>query len=143
MRFAPAAAFLLAVCLVCLVAGCGSDPYERGESRQARAELRAQGRPFTAEDFLRACNQGDYDTCNRYLDAGADPDTEDRHGETPLVVATARGDDDIVRLLLSYGAEVNVTDRQGRSAVRVALDEGHAEVARLLTVARHDAVTGD
>lgn len=128
-----------------MLSACDLSPrFAKRDARQdARAELRAEGRPFTAADFLDACSRGDLDLCNRYLAAGVDPDAENRHGETSLIIAVRNRNEDVVRLLLSYGAEVNVTDRRGNSAIQLAMTEGDGELTRLLTIARHDAITGD
>ncbi|UCD52120.1 MAG: ankyrin repeat domain-containing protein [Phycisphaerales bacterium] len=53
-------------------------------------------------------SEGDADGVRACLSNGADPNTEDRKGFTPLHVARIWGYDEIVQLLLDHGADPNV-----------------------------------
>ena len=51
------------------------------------------------------------------LDAGADPNTADSTGTTPLMLAAARFEPTTVKHLLAAGADVNALDHEGRTAM--------------------------
>ncbi|WP_353288938.1 ankyrin repeat domain-containing protein [Wolbachia endosymbiont (group A) of Pogonocherus hispidulus] len=63
------------------------------------------------------------------LAAGADPNTKNIEGETPLHYAAASGNSKGVSSLLR-GA--NICDKQGKTPQQVAIDNGHYNVAELL-----------
>jgi len=77
------------------------------------------------------------------LDNGADVNTRDNEGSTPLHHSSYRQWESIgapytgtvasTRLLLKHGANINATDNKGRTALEVALLYGRAEIARVLT----------
>ena len=62
----------------------------------------------------------------------------DKHGATPLVVASFMGDIDIVRLLLEHGALPNIrvfdysTNLPGDTALLYAISKGYIEIVDLL-----------
>ncbi|MBA8754953.1 ankyrin repeat domain-containing protein [Wolbachia endosymbiont of Drosophila bicornuta] len=66
------------------------------------------------------------------LAAGADPNTKNHEGETPLHYAAAIGNSEGVSSLLRGGANSNICDKQGKTPQRVAVDDGHYNVAGLL-----------
>jgi hypothetical protein len=63
---------------------------------------------------------------------GADPNTRDWNGSTPLRHASARGNIEIVRLLIEHGANVEVKDDSGKTPLDVASGEQREEIIRLL-----------
>ncbi|KAI0101465.1 ankyrin [Hypoxylon sp. NC0597] len=66
---------------------------------------------------------------------GANPDTRDHRGITPLMVATWQARYDCIRGLIDAGCDVNITDGFGQSALCHALDspvEGSAKGVGLL-----------
>src|SRR5207248_3668003 len=50
-----------------------------------------------------------------FLDAGADPNTTMRGGETALMTAARTGKSGPVKLLLARGADVNAKERRGQT----------------------------
>lgn len=67
------------------------------------------------------------------LDAGADPNSRDKDGLTPLMFAAGQGRLDLVKLLLARGADVNTKAAYGITAWQLATGE---EVIRTLRAAR-------
>jgi hypothetical protein len=66
------------------------------------------------------------------LEHGADIDTQDGGGWTPLQEVSYFGALEIVHLLLEHSADVEVKDNDGRTALQFAAEEGHDEVVELL-----------
>ncbi|MGL9718556.1 MAG: ankyrin repeat domain-containing protein [Wolbachia sp.] len=82
-----------------------------------------------------ACtNETSRDRVDRALDlflkAGANPNTQNDEGETPLHYAAAIGNSKGVSSLL-LGSAKNICDKQGKTPQRVAIDGGHYNVVGL------------
>ncbi|WP_353286514.1 ankyrin repeat domain-containing protein [Wolbachia endosymbiont (group A) of Crataerina pallida] len=65
------------------------------------------------------------------LDAGADPNTQDNRGKTPLYLAAAIGNYDNADSLLSKGANPSIPNKKGRAPQRVAMDKLHYNMSEL------------
>ena len=63
---------------------------------------------------------------------GAEVDSVDRYGRTPLSYAAWNGHVDIVNLLLKAGAQVDSTDEIGGTPLYYAICNGHKAVVKLL-----------
>jgi ankyrin repeat protein len=63
---------------------------------------------------------------------GADPNTRDMDGFTPLHHASGGGKTETVRFLIEHGANVEVTDDEGRTPLDVALGKQHEDIIKLL-----------
>ncbi|HLK59397.1 MAG TPA: ankyrin repeat domain-containing protein [Chthonomonadaceae bacterium] len=66
------------------------------------------------------------------LDAGANPNTGDENGNTPLIIAAQLNYHESLRLLLKYGAKVNVKGGDGRTALHGTAYRGNVEGVQLL-----------
>ena len=73
-----------------------------------------------------------YDHAKLLLSKGANHQTRDNTGATPLIVAAYWGRKDLVQLLLKYGANVDVEDNKGHSPWSDAIYRGHLDVVKLL-----------
>jgi ankyrin repeat protein len=71
------------------------------------------------------------------LKAGADPNSADRAGRTPLMFAAAQGRVELVQVLLAGGAAVEAKAANGKTAWQVATGE---EGMRVLSEARISSV---
>lgn len=87
----------------------------------------------------RAAREGDADSLRAQLDAGADVDALDRHGQSALMLAVRSGSVESVRVLVEAGAALDVTAKFGLSALMLATIDGHESIARLLRSAGADA----
>ena len=56
---------------------------------------------------------------------GANVNTEDETGRTPLMLAAAEGQDECVNLLLKAGVCVNKSDKKDYTAAMHAVENGH------------------
>ena len=55
------------------------------------------------------------------LDRGAQMNIQDKHGRSPLMIASSIGDAKKVKFLLDYGAEVNLKNNDGSSALAIGV----------------------
>jgi ankyrin repeat protein len=88
-------------------------------------------------EIFKAVVSGDVENIRRILAAGADIDTRDGEGGTPLMAAAHTGNLPMVLALIELGADVNATDAQGwtplmKSAYNAELNRGFADVAQAL-----------
>ena len=70
--------------------------------------------------------------CQVLIDAGADIETKDHLGRSPLLLACRSGALDVVKLLVKAGARVRATDKDGDTCLIFALYHGHIETVRYL-----------
>ena len=71
--------------------------------------------------------------CQVLIDAGADIETKDERGRSPLLRAsTYSGALAVVKMLVKAGADVCVTDNKGATCLRLAACFGHTETVRYL-----------
>ncbi|HET9734958.1 MAG TPA: ankyrin repeat domain-containing protein [Burkholderiales bacterium] len=85
-----------------------------------------------------ASSSGDLNKVCELLDAGADIDALDEHGQTALMNAAHRGDVELTRLLIQRGAALNHTAKYRLTALMLAVISSRTEVVRLLVEAGAD-----
>jgi uncharacterized protein len=90
------------------------------------------------KDWLDATSAGDVERVNALLDAGAEIDALDKHGQTALMNAAHRGDTEVVRVLAQRGANLNHTAKYRLTALMLAVIADHPDVVRILVVAGAD-----
>ena len=66
------------------------------------------------------------------LDAGADIETRDDSGDTPLIIASYKGRTEVVKLLVDAGADIEAMDDAGDTPLYTASEQGHAPTVQLL-----------
>jgi ankyrin repeat protein len=69
------------------------------------------------------------------LEKGAERDSKDNNGRTPLSRAAMMGHEAVVRLLLEKGAEPDSKDSDGQTPLSWATSRRHEAVVRLLKLA--------
>ena len=67
------------------------------------------------------------------INAGADINSKDERGRTPLHIAALNDRADAVSALIAAGADVNAKDERGQTPLHLAADRGHAKTAKALT----------
>jgi ankyrin repeat protein len=92
---------------------------------------------LTAE-WKSAVKAGDVKTLEALLDAGADVDAKDEHGQTALMNAARDGHAPVVRLLVARGADLNHTAKFNLSALMLAVLNGRDAIVGLLADAGAD-----
>ena len=70
--------------------------------------------------------------CRVFIDAGADIETKNEDGCSPLHLASCSGALEVVKMLVEAGAGVNVTDYDGDTCLILAAYCGHTETVRYL-----------
>ncbi len=74
-----------------------------------------------------------YNDLIRYLVSnGADINSSNDSGSTPLIYATENGDFEIVKLLLESNADIKAKRKDGKDALTIAKDKKHANIIKLL-----------
>src|SRR6056297_1767082 len=116
-------AVLAMLAVIWLVVMAGPGPVEPAGS--ATAELL----PVTLVSAIQA---GNVDEVARLLEDGADPDSPDTDGTTPLMLAAARDDTEVVQHLLEAGADPNRARPDRTTALLVAVDGGATGTLELL-----------
>lgn len=118
------------------------------------AQLLAKGADLestTAEDqetaLTMAARMGVGGGGRFFLEKGANPNHQNRHGLTALFWASQNGNAAMVGDLLAKGADTELADETGQTPLMIALVTGRAEIVRLLLEnganASHVQKTGD
>src|SRR5438105_3923244 len=90
------------------------------------------------QPLFSAVESGDYEGTARLLESGADPNSRNRAGETPLMVSADCEHMRVAELLLQWGADVNARDDGGNSALLNAVWNNDLETTRVLLNSRAD-----
>lgn len=85
-----------------------------------------------------ATDAGDLNRVSALLDAGADVNALDEHGQTALMNAAVRGDADLARILVSRGAKLDHTAKYRLTALMLAVINNRPGVVRVLVEAGAD-----
>jgi uncharacterized protein len=106
--------------------------------RGADLEAPARNRRFAsqAHPLHSAVAAQDRAICSILLEAGADPNSKQHGGFTPLLEAAQLGSDALVAELLEHGADPRGTLDNGKTAAELARQAGNASLAERLEEAR-------
>ena len=119
------------------------DLFERGDMVEAASFLLGHGAGVNFPGFglstplHRATECTNFEMVQLLLESGADVDSRDDTGGTPLHRLQVADEEeaegqDITRLLLEYGANVNAQDKDGNTPLLVVAHRGHACAAQIL-----------
>ena len=105
----------------------------------ARAELAGLPLPYTPDAFVESANKGELAVVKLFLAAGIDPNAQNQHGHTALMVSAGKGHTKIIETLLKAKANVNVTNEGGGTALGWAASSGQVDAVQLLLQKKTDA----
>jgi len=91
-----------------------------------------------AVDIHAAVRAGNVEQVETALKSGADVNSPDNWGRTPLIVALQQGKAPVVEMLVHRGASVAATDAWGRTPLLVATQLKNTEAIRLLLEKKSD-----
>ena len=113
-----------------------------GESQQrTQSQKRTQPQQRTKEsvrleqlntDLLYAASKGYEDSVSNIILQGADVNTRDPDGMTPLARAAVMGNKGVVDILLQEGADPNIMDVYGATALMQACWAGNMDIVKAL-----------
>jgi ankyrin repeat protein len=83
-------------------------------------------------DLLNEASWGRTENVRLLLESGADINTRDTNGDTPLIAAAFMGYNETVKLLLEKGAEVNAQNNLGSTALMEAATMNKPETVAML-----------
>jgi hypothetical protein len=93
--------------------------------------------------FIEAIKSGNRTSVEQMIEAGAELNSQDKQGWTPLNWAAGSGHLEIVELLLEHGADPLAVGRDLRTPQMIALAAGHAEVVKRLRRAEAEVKDGE
>lgn len=128
--------------LIPLVAGVFLVSCRKAEDH-VEEELVEAGYDLTAEDWMRACAEGDVLVVRRFLDAGFDFSTRNDEGDTGAHAAAVMGREDVLELLLARGMDVDVRSESERTPLMAAVLADQPDTARWLIRQGADAKLRD
>jgi ankyrin repeat protein len=102
------------------------------KTRKSRSKRQRGGTPEQGSQLLAAIISGDLTGAQALLNAGANVNASDSHGNTALIWASMDGYEEIVRMLLKAGANVNASNSYGNTALPWASISGKKEIVRML-----------
>ncbi|KAF7239229.1 Fibronectin type 3 and ankyrin repeat domains protein 1 [Varanus komodoensis] len=83
--------------------------------------------------LMRLCAiTGKADVAVLLIDAGADVNTKDKDGKTPLMVAALNNQEELVTLLLERGADPDIKNEFGKGALEMARGLNRQSVASII-----------
>jgi ankyrin repeat protein len=80
----------------------------------------------------KAVVDGNVKAIRNYVKMGADVNSPDEDGWTPVLIAAQYGHVHVIRALAEHGADLNTPNNDGTTPVYIAAQEGHVEVIKVL-----------
>ena len=115
-----------------VASGCAKSDSQGKTPESVQRILKLRGYNFDEKGFFEAAQARDLQAINAFIDAGINPNAQDKDGRTALISAAARGELDVVNTLLSRGVDINVKDKNSYTALSHAIDAMHDEVEEAL-----------
>ncbi len=81
---------------------------------------------------IDAVKSEDYDWVEALLCGGADINSQDNYGSTPLMWAADKNNKEMAQLLLKYNPDVNIQNSEGHTSLMYAAQQNNKEIASLL-----------
>jgi ankyrin repeat protein len=94
--------------------------------------IEAEGFEHTPAGFLKSAESGNREAMTAFIVSGAEIDTQDERGWTPLMISSFNGNQEIARLLIERGANIHIEDTSGYSPIHWAAFNGFTEIVKML-----------
>lgn len=87
----------------------------------------------TLDRILRIeCIKGNKSRVIELLEEGANANSRDSNGDTPLYLSTIHNNYEVIKILLIYGANPYLKNKQGISSIDIAKEKGYEKIYNLL-----------
>jgi outer membrane protein assembly factor BamB len=104
----------------------------KDESGQIRRDIVVKEERNQAKSLYEATANGNIELVKSLISSGADVNTPNIWGWTPLYIASGTGKKDIVKLLVTEGADVNAPNKTGETPLHFAVSNGQRDIVELL-----------
>ncbi|MFC1795296.1 ankyrin repeat domain-containing protein, partial [Planctomycetota bacterium] len=104
----------------------------KDDSGQRPRDIVAKVENNQAKTLYEAAADGDIALVKSLISSGADVNTPNIWGWTPLYIASGIGYEDIVNFLIAKGADIDAPNRPGETPLHFAFRNGHKDIAELL-----------
>ena len=82
--------------------------------------------------LMQAIRDNNYAQAIKYLEKGANPNTPDKKGDTPLMLAVWNDQAETVKILLQAGAKTELKNKKNQTALDIAKELEYQEIEALL-----------
>lgn len=102
--------------------------------KEAEMEDKSITEATLAADLFESIRNIDIVSLNIHLAEGANVDSVDNEGNTPLMLAAKVGNPRMARILLAHQPNINAKNLKGETALMIAAENGQYYIARQLIV---------
>lgn len=117
--------------------------FMKGHEVIAQARFTQQEIDEKSQELLHAAATGNIKLLGKIIQDGADPNTADATGLTPLMAAAHEGQDKAVKILLRLKCSIDAQDEAGYTALIFASNQGQTNAARSLIASGADVNAQD
>jgi hypothetical protein len=94
--------------------------------------IEAEGYEHSPAGFLKSAESGNREVMTAFIVSGAEIDTQDERGWSPLMISSFNGNQENARMLIGHGANIHIEDKSGYSPIHWAAFNGYTEIVKML-----------
>lgn len=120
-------------------------PFQKGS---AATDSTSTGVERITANIFEAIHNIDIVSLNIHLAEGADVDSVDENGNTPLMLAAKIGNPRMIKIILAHNPDINKQNHQGYTALMIAAEQGQFHITEQLirngadkSLTNHDGLT--
>ena len=106
--------------------------FHKGQEVITQARLIDEKRRKDFQELMHSATTGDVQAIKKLIENGANPNTSDPTGLTPLMAASHSGKVEILDVLLNAGVSIDTKDSSGYTALMFSCNAGQLSCARFL-----------